>query len=42
MTAHRSRRAWSDPADWSLALRLLAAAAVLAPLWAGVAWSAAT
>jgi hypothetical protein len=40
--AVRTRRVWSDPVDWSVALRLLAAAMVLVPLWVGVAWSAAT
>ncbi|MGY0196486.1 hypothetical protein ACWA7J_15585 [Leptothrix sp. BB-4] len=39
MTASRAGRVRTDPADWSVALRLLAAAAVLVPLWAGVVWS---
>ncbi len=28
-----------DPADWSVTWRLLAALALLAPLWAGVVWA---
>lgn len=31
---------WTDPAEASVGVRLLATLAVLVPLWLGVAWAA--